>query len=72
MNQPPSAKGPSPSTAASKTKELDPPLHALGFEIDDISPTKISGHILVTTKCCQVTFLLPSLFVIYRELERFD
>ncbi|KAL1549969.1 1,4-dihydroxy-2-naphthoyl-CoA thioesterase 1 [Salvia divinorum] len=53
MNQPPSAKGPSPSTSPSKTKELDFPLHALGFEIDDLSPTKISGHILVTTKCCQ-------------------
>ncbi|KAL1555313.1 1,4-dihydroxy-2-naphthoyl-CoA thioesterase 1 [Salvia divinorum] len=37
MNQPPSAKGPSPP---SKTKELDIPLHTLGFEIDDLSPTK--------------------------------
>ncbi|KAL1555314.1 1,4-dihydroxy-2-naphthoyl-CoA thioesterase 1, variant 2 [Salvia divinorum] len=57
MNQPPSAKGPSPP---SKTKELDIPLHTLGFEIDDLSPTKVSGHILVTAKCCQETSLPTS------------
>ncbi|KAH6818781.1 Thioesterase superfamily protein [Perilla frutescens var. frutescens] len=49
MNQPPSAQGPSPS----KTEELDIPLHTIGFEIDDLSPHKVSGHLPVTTKCCQ-------------------
>ncbi|KAH9624852.1 hypothetical protein KSS87_008215 [Heliosperma pusillum] len=38
---------------ASKTKELDYPLHAIGFEIDEVSPSKISGRLLVTYKCCQ-------------------
>ncbi|KAH9624262.1 hypothetical protein KSS87_022825 [Heliosperma pusillum] len=38
---------------ASKTKELDYPLYAIGFEIDEVSPSKISGRLLVTYKCCQ-------------------
>ncbi|KAL3637241.1 1,4-dihydroxy-2-naphthoyl-CoA thioesterase 1 [Castilleja foliolosa] len=50
MNQPPSAAGPPPP---SKTKELDIPLHSLGFEIDCLSPDKVSGHLIITSKCCQ-------------------
>lgn len=53
------------SQSPSKTEELDIPLHAIGFEIDDLSPSKVSGHLLVTSKCCQVTSLLSlSLFLI--------
>ncbi|KAL2922366.1 1 4-dihydroxy-2-naphthoyl-CoA thioesterase 1 [Bienertia sinuspersici] len=37
----------------SKTEELDYPLHAIGFEVDDISPAKVTGRLLVTHKCCQ-------------------
>ncbi|KAH9624265.1 hypothetical protein KSS87_022828, partial [Heliosperma pusillum] len=37
----------------SKTKELDYPLHAIGFEIDEVSPSKITGRLIVTYKCCQ-------------------
>ncbi|KAL9237570.1 hypothetical protein vseg_012102 [Gypsophila vaccaria] len=40
-------------TSSSKTRELDYPLHAIGFEIDDVSPVKVTGHLLVTYKCCQ-------------------
>ncbi|KAK6149160.1 hypothetical protein DH2020_016685 [Rehmannia glutinosa] len=35
------------------TKELDIPLHTLGFEIDHLSTDKVSGHLLITSKCCQ-------------------
>ncbi|KAL6539815.1 hypothetical protein OROHE_011586 [Orobanche hederae] len=38
----------------SKTEILDAPLHALGFEIDELSAHKVSGHLLITSKCCQV------------------
>ncbi|KAL9237569.1 hypothetical protein vseg_012101 [Gypsophila vaccaria] len=40
-------------TSSSKTMELDYPLHAIGFEIDEVSPTKVAGRLLVTVKCCQ-------------------
>ncbi|KAL6990200.1 1,4-dihydroxy-2-naphthoyl-CoA thioesterase 1 [Sarracenia purpurea var. burkii] len=32
---------------------LDAPLHAIGFEIDDVSPEKVTGRLRVTPKCCQ-------------------
>ncbi|KAL9240746.1 hypothetical protein vseg_014930 [Gypsophila vaccaria] len=41
------------ATATTMTAELDAPLHAIGFEIDDLSPSLVSGHLLVTSKCCQ-------------------
>ncbi|KAH9624055.1 hypothetical protein KSS87_019124 [Heliosperma pusillum] len=41
-------------TLATKTSELDPLLHAIGFEIDELSPSLVSGHLLVTSKSCQV------------------
>ncbi|XP_059292153.1 1,4-dihydroxy-2-naphthoyl-CoA thioesterase 1-like [Lycium ferocissimum] len=42
-----------PSTTSIPKKEiLDAPLHEIGFEISEISPQKISGHFLVTEKCC--------------------
>lgn len=45
---------PSPPTGGRPNTEiLDSPLHAFGFEIDDLSPHKVSGHLLITSKCCQ-------------------
>ncbi|KAF8387596.1 hypothetical protein HHK36_026249 [Tetracentron sinense] len=37
----------------SKTEALDAPLHAIGFEIEELSPEKVTGHLQVTRKCCQ-------------------
>ncbi|KAL3819806.1 hypothetical protein ACJIZ3_005711 [Penstemon smallii] len=45
--------GPPPPPPTPKTKELDVPLHTFGFEYDDISPQRVSGHFLVTSNCCQ-------------------
>ncbi|GFP89699.1 putative esterase hi_1161 [Phtheirospermum japonicum] len=55
MNQPPPAAGPSPSSPPPplKTKELDAVLHWLGFEIDCLSPDKVSGHFIITSKSSQ-------------------
>lgn len=61
---PPAAAGGNkvPPSSSSKTAELDAPLHAIGFEIDDLSPNKVTGHLLVTPKCCQVIITLISKF----------
>ncbi|CAH8337206.1 unnamed protein product [Eruca vesicaria subsp. sativa] len=40
-------------SASSKTKALDPPLYALGFEIDELSPTRVTGRLPVSPICCQ-------------------
>lgn len=45
----------------SKTERLDAPLHAIGFEIEELSPHKVTGRLLVTHKCVQVSLSL-SLF----------
>ncbi|THU69946.1 hypothetical protein C4D60_Mb08t19760 [Musa balbisiana] len=37
----------------SKTAELDAPLHAIGFEIDVVSATRVNGQLTVTESCCQ-------------------
>ncbi|GER25879.1 thioesterase family protein [Striga asiatica] len=37
----------------SNTKDLDIPLHTIGFELDCLSPEKVSGHVMITEKCCQ-------------------
>ncbi|XP_068660524.1 1,4-dihydroxy-2-naphthoyl-CoA thioesterase 1 [Aristolochia californica] len=42
-----------PESTSSKTAELDAPLHALGFEIGDLSPHRVVGRLKVTEKCCQ-------------------
>ncbi|XP_074292129.1 1,4-dihydroxy-2-naphthoyl-CoA thioesterase 1-like [Silene latifolia] len=52
-NSSPSSSSSIPSQVSNKTKELDYPLHAIGFEIEEISPSKITGRLLVTYKCCQ-------------------
>ncbi|WOH13140.1 hypothetical protein DCAR_0832649 [Daucus carota subsp. sativus] len=38
---------------AIKTQELDIPLHAFGFEFQELSPEKVTGRLLVTPICCQ-------------------
>uniref|UniRef100_A0A1J3ID07 Putative esterase ComA2 n=1 Tax=Noccaea caerulescens TaxID=107243 RepID=A0A1J3ID07_NOCCA len=40
-------------SASSKTKALAPPLHALGFEIDELSTTRVTGRLPVSSICCQ-------------------
>lgn len=41
-------KMPKPDTA-----ELDPVLHAMGFELDTVSPALLAGRLPVTARCCQ-------------------
>jgi len=42
------------SSAKPKAADLDLPLHTFGFEFQDVSSDKVSGHLQVTEKCCQV------------------
>ncbi|CAL9156386.1 unnamed protein product [Musa hybrid cultivar] len=44
----------------SKTAELDAPLHAIGFEIDVVSATRVNGRLTVTESCCQVRARRPA------------
>ncbi|PVH31384.1 hypothetical protein PAHAL_9G130500 [Panicum hallii] len=39
--------------SSAKARELDPPLHAIGFEVEELSPSRITGRLLVTPTCCQ-------------------
>ncbi|KAH7526820.1 hypothetical protein ACOSP7_007845 [Xanthoceras sorbifolium] len=41
------------SSSSNKTEQLDAPLHAIGFEIDELSPERVTGRLHVTEKCCQ-------------------
>ncbi|GAB2217891.1 hypothetical protein Droror1_Dr00001105 [Drosera rotundifolia] len=41
---------PSPSTV---TKAVDIPLHRVGFLIDELTPSKVSGRLPITEICCQ-------------------
>ncbi|KAI3730204.1 hypothetical protein L6452_18881 [Arctium lappa] len=43
----------SPSTTDPKTQALDAPLHAIGFQIDELTPHKVTGRLHVTPKACQ-------------------
>lgn len=36
-----------------RTEELDIPLHAFGFEFQELSPQKVTGRLHVTQICCQ-------------------
>lgn len=36
-----------------KTEALDVPLHAIGFQIEVLSPQKVSGRLPITPHCCQ-------------------
>lgn len=42
------------SLTSSRTGELNPPLQAIGFEIEELSPQKVTGRLHVTQTCCQV------------------
>ncbi|CAL4904722.1 unnamed protein product [Urochloa decumbens] len=62
MDQPPSQKIISRSSSSSgsggknnseKTAELDPVLHSIGFEIEEVSPSELTGRLPVTARCCQ-------------------
>ncbi|PON93093.1 Phenylacetic acid degradation-related domain containing protein [Trema orientale] len=48
MEQPPPPDG-----SSSKTHALDAPLHAIGFQIEELSPTRVTGRLPITLKCCQ-------------------
>ncbi|XWS53427.1 hypothetical protein CRYUN_Cryun10bG0000900 [Craigia yunnanensis] len=41
------------SSFSDKKASLDAPLHVFGFELQDLSPTKVTGRFQVTQKCCQ-------------------
>lgn len=51
MNQPPPNAGGNPLPPP--TDLLDAPLHMFGFEFDELTAEKVSGHLLITPKCCQ-------------------
>ncbi|NP_001150131.1 acyl-CoA thioesterase/ catalytic/ hydrolase, acting on ester bonds [Zea mays] len=36
-----------------KTAELDPVLHSIGFQIEEVSPSQVTGRLPVTPRCCQ-------------------
>ena len=40
-------------TNNNKTAELDPVLHSIGFEIEEVSPSQLTGRLPVTGRCCQ-------------------
>ncbi|XP_042494044.1 1,4-dihydroxy-2-naphthoyl-CoA thioesterase 1-like [Macadamia integrifolia] len=40
-------------SSSSKTASLDKLLHMFGFEIEEVSPKRLTGHLKVTDKCCQ-------------------
>ncbi|XP_037422400.1 uncharacterized protein LOC119287025 isoform X1 [Triticum dicoccoides] len=45
--------GDATAPASTKTAELDAPLSALGFEIEEVSPSRLTGRLVVTDTCCQ-------------------
>jgi hypothetical protein len=42
------------SSTKSRTGELNLPLHVIGFEVEELSPQKVTGRLRVTQNCCQV------------------
>ncbi|KAJ1294096.1 hypothetical protein BS78_01G120100 [Paspalum vaginatum] len=52
--QQPASPAATTEDSRAKTAELDAPLHALGFEIEELSPSRLTGRLLVTPTCCQV------------------
>lgn len=56
MNQPPNSGENLLPPPPLKKEILDYPLRTIGFEFDEISATKVSGHVLITPKCCQVFY----------------
>ncbi|KAJ4721861.1 1 4-dihydroxy-2-naphthoyl-CoA thioesterase 1-like [Melia azedarach] len=43
----------SSSSSDKKTAKLDVPLAAIGFEIEELTPKRVTGHLPVTEKACQ-------------------
>ncbi|CAD6269504.1 unnamed protein product [Miscanthus lutarioriparius] len=44
---------PQQQESGKKTAELDPVLHSIGFEIEEVSPSQVTGRLPITSKCCQ-------------------
>ncbi|KAK8953492.1 hypothetical protein KSP40_PGU007151 [Platanthera guangdongensis] len=51
----------SPPRFKPETSELDAPLHVLGFQIDVLSATTVTGHLRLTDSCCQVSIIFSHL-----------
>ncbi|KAG2536028.1 1,4-dihydroxy-2-naphthoyl-CoA thioesterase 1-like [Panicum virgatum] len=49
----PAAPATTKESRAEMMAELDSPLHALGFEMEELSPSGLAGRLLVTPTCCQ-------------------
>ncbi|CAL9029050.1 unnamed protein product [Prunus brigantina] len=50
-----------PPSLRSKTEALDVSLHEIGFEIEEVTPKKVSGHLHVTqslSRCCMEGYQL--------------
>ena len=45
---------PQQQQSSKNTAELDPVLHSMGFEIEEVSPSQVTGRLPITSKCCQV------------------
>ncbi|KAL5541447.1 hypothetical protein UlMin_009157 [Ulmus minor] len=41
------------SSSKVKTEAVDIPLHQIGFQIEELSPNRVTGHLPITDKCCQ-------------------
>ncbi|KAF8681856.1 hypothetical protein HU200_012753 [Digitaria exilis] len=41
------------NSSSSMAGELDPPLDAIGFQVEELSPSRITGRLLVSPTCCQ-------------------
>jgi acyl-coenzyme A thioesterase PaaI-like protein len=55
-----------------KTAELDPVLHSIGFQIEEVSPSQVTGRLPVTPKCCQVrTSIDRSIECVRSSFDRF-
>ncbi|GAB2303477.1 1,4-dihydroxy-2-naphthoyl-CoA thioesterase 1, partial [Dionaea muscipula] len=52
-NRSQSSPPPSDPRALLVTEAVDAPLHLIGFQIEELSPAKVAGHLPVTAKCCQ-------------------
>jgi hypothetical protein len=50
-----SAMGDATASSSSRTAELDAPLHALGFEIEEVSSSRLTGRLIVNPTCFQVS-----------------
>ncbi|XP_010279673.1 PREDICTED: 1,4-dihydroxy-2-naphthoyl-CoA thioesterase 1-like [Nelumbo nucifera] len=43
----------SSASPSNKRPAVDAPLHAIGFELEELSPEKVTGRLKVTPSCCQ-------------------